>query len=140
LSQAIRPQARPGILDIAPYVPGKSGAAGVRVHKLSSNESPLGASPKAKAAYATCADGLEYYPDGSATMLREAIAARFGLNPDRIVCGAGSDELLQLVAHAFLAPGDEAIYSQHGFLVYPIVIAANGAKALVAPEDNYHAS
>jgi len=139
-SSATRPQPRPGILDIAPYVPGRSGAAGIKLHKLSSNESPLGASLKAKAAFAASADSLEFYPDGSATILREAIAARFGLNPDRIVCGAGSDELLQLIAHAFLSPGDEAIYSQHGFLVYPIVIMANGATARIAPEEDYHAS
>ena len=132
-SSATRPQPRPGILDIAPYVPGRSGAAGIKLHKLSSNESPLGASLKAKAAFAASADSLEFYPDGSATILREAIAARFGLNPDRIVCGAGSDELLQLIAHAFLSPGDEAIYSQHGFLVYPIVIMANGATAPKSP-------
>jgi histidinol-phosphate aminotransferase len=135
-----RPRARPGILDIAPYVPGKSGSAGIKVHKLSSNESPLGASPKAKAAFAACAHSLEFYPDGSATVLRDAIARRYGLNADHIVCGAGSDELLQLIAHAFLGPGDEAIYSQYGFLVYPIAIMANGAKAVVAPEQDYHAS
>jgi histidinol-phosphate aminotransferase len=137
-SPAARPQPRPGILDIAPYVPGKSGAA--KVHKLSSNESPLGASPKARAAFAACAGSLQLYPDGSATQLREAVAARYGLNPDHIVCGAGSDELLQLIAHAFLRPGDEAIYSQHGFLIFPIVIMANGAKAVGAPEEDYRAS
>jgi histidinol-phosphate aminotransferase len=134
---ATRPEPRPGILDIAPYVPGKSGAKGARVHKLSSNESPLGASPAAVAAFRAAADNLELYPDGGATALREAIAARYGLKAENIVCGAGSDELLQLLAHAYLRPGDEAIYSQHGFMVYPIVIAANGATAVVAPEKNY---
>ncbi|MGL4294624.1 MAG: histidinol-phosphate transaminase, partial [Aestuariivirga sp.] len=87
----LRPQPRPGILDIAAYVPGKSGAKGKKVHKLSSNESPLGASPAAVAAFRDAAGKLELYPDGSATALREAIAARYGLNPDAIVCGAGSD-------------------------------------------------
>src|SRR5262249_28842961 len=128
---AIRPKPRPEILEIAPYIPGKSGDGLGKVHKLSSNESPLVPSPKAKAAFIACAQSLELYPDGSARALREAIAARYGLNADHIVCGAGSDELLQLIAHAFLAPGDEAIYSRHGFLVYPIVISANGAKAMV---------
>ena len=71
--------------------------------------------------------------------MREAIAARYGLNAARIVCGAGSDELLQLIAHAYLGPGDEAVYSQHGFLVYPIAIEANGATAVVAPERDLHA-
>ena len=135
----LRPQPRPGILDIAAYVPGKSGAKGKKVHKLSSNELPLGASPAAVAAFRDAAGKLELYPDGSATALREAIAARYGLNPDAIVCGAGSDELLQLIAHAYLGPGDEAIYSEFGFLVYPIAIKSNGATAVVAPERNHTA-
>lgn len=136
-SVSSRPQARPGILDIAPYVPGKSTAKGGKVHKLSSNESPLGASQSAIAAYAAAASHLELYPDGGSTVLREAIAQRYGLNPQAIVCGAGSDELLQLLAHAYLRPGDEAIYSQYGFLVYPIAIASNGATAVVAPERHH---
>ena len=131
-----RPQPRPGILDIEAYVPGKSSTKGAKIHKLSSNESPIGASPKAIDAYRASATTLERYPDGSATALRTAIAQRYGLSPDRIVCGAGSDELLQLLASAYLGEGDEAVYSQYGFLVYPIVISANGAKAIVAPERN----
>jgi histidinol-phosphate aminotransferase len=78
-SDDARPMPRPGILDIAPYVPGKSGPKGVKVHKLSSNESALGASPKAVAAFTAAAASLELYPDGSAGELREAIAARYGL-------------------------------------------------------------
>ena len=132
-----RPMPRPGILDIAAYVPGKSGASGAKVHKLSSNESPLGASPLAIAAFSKASNALELYPDGSATALREAIAGRYGLKPENIVCGAGSDELLQLLAHAYLGPGDEAIYSQFGFLVYPIAIKSNGATAVIAPETNH---
>jgi histidinol-phosphate aminotransferase len=135
-----RPQSRPmpksGILGIAPYVPGKSSAKGTKIHKLSSNESPLGASPKAIEAYRASASTLERYPDGSATALRKAIAQRYGLSAEHIVCGSGSDELLQLLAHAYLGEGDEAVYSQYGFLVYPIAIAANGATAVVAPEIN----
>lgn len=131
-----RPQPRPGILDIEAYVPGKSSAKGSKIHKLSSNESPIGASPKAIEAYRASAATLERYPDGNATALRNAIAQRYGLSADRIVCGAGSDELLQLLASAYLGEGDEAVYSQYGFLVYPIVISANGAKAIVAPEKN----
>jgi len=132
-----RPQPKPGILDIAAYVPGKSGAKGAKVHKLSSNESPIGASQKAIEAYKAAAHALELYPDGAATELRNAIAGRYGLKAENIVCGAGSDELLQLIAHAYLSPGDEAIYSQYGFLVYPIAIQSNGATAVVAPEKNY---
>ena len=137
---ANRPAPKAGILDISPYVPGKSAAKGAKVYKLSSNESPFGASANAVAAYASKSSSLEFYPDGSATALREAIAARYGLNAASIVCGAGSDELLQLLAHAYLNPGDEAIYSQYGFLVYPIAISSNGAKAVVAPEVNHTAS
>jgi histidinol-phosphate aminotransferase len=123
-------------MDIAPYVPGKSGAKGGKVYKLSSNESPLGASPKAIEAFRAQSGTLELYPDGSATALREAIAARFALKAENIVCGAGSDELLQLIAHAYLGPGDEAVYSKHGFLVYPIAIRANGATPVVAEETD----
>ncbi len=138
--EPVRPVPKSGIQDISPYTPGKSSAKGAKVHKLSSNESPFGASPHAIAAYAAKANVLELYPDGSSTALREAIAARYGLNPAAIVCGAGSDELLQLLAHAYLSPGDEAVYSQFGFLVYPIAISSNGAKAIVAPEVNHATS
>src|SRR5438874_8422233 len=135
-----RPQPRPGVLDIDPYVPGKSAAPGVaRVFKLSSNETPLGPSPKAVAAYRAVADHLEDYPDGSAHDLRVAIGRAFGLDPNRIVCGAGSDDLLNLLADAYLADGDEAIHTTHGFLVYPIATLGSGAKPVVAAEKNYTA-
>jgi histidinol-phosphate aminotransferase len=135
---AMRPKPRPGVLDIEAYVPGKSTAPGVaKVFKLSSNETPLGPSPRAIAAYKACAEHLEDYPDGSASELREAIGRAFGLDPDRIVCGAGSDDLLNLLARAYLAEGDEAIHATHGFLVYPIATLAAGAKPVVAPEKNY---
>jgi histidinol-phosphate aminotransferase len=134
---AKKPVPRPGISTIHAYVPGKSAAKGAKIHKLSSNESPIGASAKAVEAFQKAGQSLERYPDGSATALREAIARRYGLSADRIVCGAGSDELLQLLAHAYLGEGDEAIYSQYGFLVYPIAIASNGATAVVAPEKNH---
>jgi histidinol-phosphate aminotransferase len=135
---ANRPQPRPGVLDIAPYVPGKSSAPGVaKVFKLSSNETPLGPSANAIAAYRAAGEHLEDYPDGSALALREAIGAAFGLDPDRIVCGAGSDDLLNLIARAYLKDGDEAIHATHGFLVYPIATLAAGATPVVAPETNY---
>jgi histidinol-phosphate aminotransferase len=135
-----RPKPRPGVLDIEAYVPGKSRAPGVaKVYKLSSNETPLGPSPKAIAAYKDWADRLEEYPDGSASDLRQAIGRAFGLDPDRIVCGAGSDDLLHLLAHAYLVDGDEAIHTTHGFLIYPIVTLGAGAKPVVAPEKNYTA-
>jgi histidinol-phosphate aminotransferase len=135
-----RPQPRPGVLAIDPYVPGKSTAAGVsRVFKLSSNETPLGPSPNAIAAYRSVADRLQDYPDGAATALREAIGRAFGLDPNRIVCGAGSDDLLNLLADAYLGDGDEAIYTTHGFLVYPIATLGSGAKPIVAAEKNHTA-
>jgi histidinol-phosphate aminotransferase len=109
------------------------------VFKLSSNETPLGPSPRAIAAYKACADRLEDYPDGSASELREAIGRAFGLDPDRIVCGAGSDDLLHLLAHAYLVDGDEAIHTTHGFLIYPIVTLGAGAKPVVAPEKDFTA-
>ena len=137
---ATRPQPRPGVLDIAAYVPGKSTAPGVdKVFKLSSNETPLGPSPRAIAAYNEIGKRLEDYPDGSASELREAIGKSFGLDPARIVCGAGSDDLLNLLARAYLADGDEAIHTTHGFLVYPIATLGTGAKPVVAAEKDFTA-
>jgi histidinol-phosphate aminotransferase len=138
---AISPRPRAGVLDIDPYVPGKSSAPNAtRVFKLSSNETPLGPSPRAIAAYRAVAAHLQDYPDGSASELREAIGGVFGLDPDRIVCGAGSDDLLNLLARAYLADGDEAIHTTHGFLVYPIATRGSGARPVVAPEMDYTAS
>jgi len=137
---ATRPQPRPGVLDISPYIPGKSDAPGAaKVFKLSSNETPLGPGECAIAAYRAMGEHLEDYPDGSASALREAIGEVFGLDPARIVCGAGSDDLLNLIADAYLADGDEAIHTTHGFLVYPIATLGSGAKPIVAPETNYTA-
>jgi histidinol-phosphate aminotransferase len=123
-------------MQIDAYVPGKSKAAGVvKIHKLSSNETPLGPSPKAMEAIRTF-DHLELYPDGAATRLREAIAARYGLDPNRIICGTGSDELLSLITNAYVGPGDEGIFTEHGFLVYRIAIQAAGGTPVVAPEKD----
>jgi histidinol-phosphate aminotransferase len=133
-----RPVPNPGILDIAPYTPGKSPVpeAGRKMFKLSANETPFGASPHAIAAYKSAADHLEDYPEGTSRVLREAIGKAYGLDPDRIICGAGSDEILNLLAHTYLSHGDEAISTTHGFLVYPIATMANGAKNVVAAEKN----
>src|ERR1700749_255050 len=137
IMSATRPQPRPGVLEIKAYVPGKSSAPNVaKVYKLSSNESPLGPSPRAVAAYKAWADHLEDYPDGAASDLREAIGRAFGLDPERIVCGAGSDDLLHLLAAAYLADGDEAIHTVHGFLIYPIATLATGAKPVAVKETN----
>src|SRR5438477_11202147 len=118
---ATRPQPRPGVLDIQAYVPGERNAPGLaKVFKLSSNETPLGPSPRALAAYVAAASELQDYPDGSAKALREAIGQAFGLDPDRIVCGAGSDDLLDLLARAYLGDRDEANPTTHAFPGCPI--------------------
>src|SRR5215831_10160698 len=140
MSARKRPQPRPGVLAIDPYVPGKSTAPGAaRVFKLSSNETPLGPSPKALAAYHAVGADLEDYPDGAAIALRQAIGRAFGLDPARIVCGAGSDDLLNLIADAYLHDGDEAIHTTHAFLVYPIATRGSGATPIAAAEKNYTA-
>src|SRR3569833_2698481 len=133
-----RPVPNPGILDIAPYTPGKSPKPepGRKVFKLSANETPFGPSPKAIEAFKSVATHLEDYPEGTSRVLREAIGRTFGLDPERIVCGAGSDEILNLLAHAFLGEGDEAISTTHAFLVYPIATMGCGAKNVVAAESN----
>ena len=134
------PQPKPGILDISAYVPGRSSTApGVKLHKLSSNENPLGPSPKAREAFVAAAGRLEDYPDGQATALRNAIAAAYGLNAANILCSNGSDEILSLLAHAYLAPGEEAIHTEHGFLVYRIATLAAGGRPVVAPETGLKA-
>lgn len=127
-------QPKPSILDITPYVPGRSKSAAKRTIKLSSNESALGVSPKAMAAYEDAAKTLHRYPDGSATELRQAIGEVYGLDPDRIVCGAGSDELIALLIQAYAGLDDEVLYSQYGFLMYPISALKVGAKPIKAPE------
>src|SRR3979411_255183 len=136
-----RPVPNPGILDIAPYTPGKSPVAepGRKVFKLSANETPFGPSPKVMEVYKQAVAHLEDYPEGTSRVLREAIGRGFGLDPDRIICGAGSDEILNLLAHTYLAKGDEAISTAHGFLVYPIATMANGAPKVVAPETGFPA-
>jgi histidinol-phosphate aminotransferase len=135
-----RPQPRPGVLAIDPYAPGKRGATAGKVFKLSSNETPFGPSPKAKEAFRNSADELAIYPDGSARALREAIGARLGLDPAQIVCGAGSDELIFLLAYAFIGPGDEAISTRHGFAIYRIATLAAGGSSVVAEETDLTAN
>ncbi len=131
------PTPKPGILDIAPYVGGRAHAPGVeRVFKLSSNESALGPSPVALAEFGQAAGGIDIYPEGSAKILREAIGEHFGLDPARIVCGNGSDELLTMLAGIYLQPGDEMLFSEHAFLVYRIAALANSAVPVTVPEPD----
>ncbi|WP_295695536.1 histidinol-phosphate transaminase [uncultured Maricaulis sp.] len=129
---------RAGILDIRPYKPGSSEAPGIAEPiKLSSNENALGCSDKAADAMQATASKLHLYPDGGATKLREAIAKAEGLEAENIVCGTGSDELLQLLGRAYLEPGDKVVQSQYGFLVYRLVAMQCGAEFVSAPERDY---
>jgi histidinol-phosphate aminotransferase len=126
---------RPGILDIIPYVGGEAKAPGIeRPIRLASNESALGPSDKAVAAYRALAGEIHRYPDGNAQELREALGRHHRLDPARIVCGAGSDELITLLLRCYAGPGDEVLYSRHGFLMYPINAMAAGATPVAAPE------
>ena len=135
-----KPTPRSTVLAIDAYVPGRSAAPGAaRVFKLSANETPLGPSPRAIEALRDMAGEIALYPEGSSRALREAIGARYALDPDRIIAGAGSDNLLELLALAYIGPGDEGVYSQHGFLEYKIVTLAAGGTPVVAPETNYTA-
>ncbi len=132
-----RPEPNPSVMEIAAYVGGESKIPGVdRVIKLSSNEGPFGPSPMSSKAHALEAETLHRYPDGGAVELRAAIGARFDLDPARIVCGAGSDELIALLCKAYSGSGSEVLYSEHGFLMYPISARAAGAVPVTAPEIN----
>src|SRR5580704_8600687 len=126
---------KPGVLEIHPYVGGRAEVEGVAdVVKLSSNESALGPSREAVEAFESARRSLSVYPEGSAELLRDAIAEVHGLNPDRIVCGNGSDELLSLLAHCYLRPGDEVLFGEHAFLVYKIAALSNSAVPVVVDE------
>src|SRR5215469_9037529 len=126
---------RPGILDITPYIGGEARSRGFeRPIRLASNESALGPSPHAVAAYRALAGEIHRYPEGNAEELREALGRRYGLDPARIVCGAGSDELITLLLRCYAGPGDEVLYSRHGFLMYPIGAKAVGATPVAVPE------
>lgn len=132
------PTPKPWIMAIAPYVPGRSTTDdGRKVAKLSSNENPLGTSPAAKAAFAVAERSLERYPDAGATLLREALAEAYGLDPERIIYGTGSDEILHLAAGAYAGAGDEVMFVHYGFAVYEIAARRVGATPVVAPDKDY---
>ena len=130
---------------IAPYVPGKPIAETARelgmpeadILKMASNESPLGPSPKALAAIRGALSELHYYPDGSGYELKRILSQRLALAPENFVLGNGSNDVLELVARAFLTREDSAVHSQHAFMVYPLAIQAIGAKAIVVPAKAY---
>ncbi|HEX2759837.1 MAG TPA: histidinol-phosphate transaminase, partial [Rhizomicrobium sp.] len=134
----MNPTPKPGILEISPYVGGRSSVPGMaKAFKLSSNESALGPSPAALAAMDQAKASLSLYPEGSGAMLRQALADFHNLDSARIVTsGDGSDALLTMLANAYLRPGDEVVFSQHAFLVYKIATLANSAKPVLVPEKN----
>ena len=151
-----RPSAKPPLVSladlapenvrhIAPYVPGKPigetarelGIPEERILKMASNESPLGPSPRAVDAIRGALDTLHYYPDGSGFELKRKLAPRLGLDPANFVLGNGSNDVLELVARAFLTRDESAVYSRHAFMVYPLAVQAIGAQGIVVPERNY---
>jgi histidinol-phosphate aminotransferase len=131
---------RPSILSVEPYVGGESKVPGVnRIVKLSSNEGPFGPPPAAVAAIAEAAKEANRYPDGGATALREAIGKHHGLDPERLVVGNGSDELLALLILAYGGEGTELVMSAHGFLMYEITGRWAGCNIIKVPEKNLQA-
>jgi histidinol-phosphate aminotransferase len=134
---AEKPVAKPGILDIAQYTPGKSRADGFEHPiKLSSNENILGSSPLAKAAFAGAAERMNLYPDGQANGLRAAVAQHFDLEPERLIFGCGTDEIFALLNQVYLAPGDNIVQGRYGFGAYAIGARACGGVVKFAPEPN----
>ncbi len=137
--------ALPHIRAIAPYVPGKPIAELARefgldeadIVKLASNENPLGISPKAKLAVAAALDDLALYPDGNGFALKQALSARLGVGADQIVLGNGSNDVLELAARVFLAPGRSAVFAEHAFAVYPLAIAACNATPIQVPARDF---
>jgi histidinol-phosphate aminotransferase len=136
-SKAARPVPKAGILDIAAYKPGRSKADGVEHPvKLSANENILGCSEQAAAAYVEAAGKLAHYPAGHADILRDAVSAKYGLEPDRLLFGCGSDEIFQILNQVFLEPGDNIVQGEHGFAAYAIGARACGGHVQMAPEKN----
>ncbi len=132
------PRANPWIGAIAPYTPGEAKlASGVQPIKLSANENPWGPSPVAIEVIRAHAHGVNRYPDGAATRLRQRLAFLHGLDPERIVVGTGSDEILQLLPLIYCAAGDSVVHVRHGFMVYPIAARRAGAEPLAAPDQDY---
>ncbi|MDG1008067.1 MAG: histidinol-phosphate transaminase [Alphaproteobacteria bacterium] len=134
------PTPKDGVLDMPAYVGGREAVDGIdNPFKLSANENPLGASPKALAALETLGDP-SIYPDGSALALRQKLAALHGLDAARIVCGNGSDDILTLLAQAYLGAGDEMLHTAHAFLIYKLAGRATGATPIEVAEDNLTAN
>jgi histidinol-phosphate aminotransferase len=135
---AERPAPKPGIMAIHPYQPGKAKAEGfAQPVKLSANENPLGSSPRAHEAYESAERSLHVYPDPRATIIREAIARRFRLEPERLIFGCGSDEVFALLNQTFLEPGDNMVQGEYGFAAFAIGAYACQAEVRRAKEPNF---
>ncbi len=131
------PKPQPGIMDIALYVSGESKVAGKSdVLKLSSNENPYGFSDKAREAFTRSVQDLHRYPSTDHASLRAAIGEVYGLSADQLICGAGSDEVLQFIATCYAGVGDEIITTEHGFSMYPILAKMVGAVPVEVKENN----
>ena len=131
------PRPRPEVLTISPYVGGESELPGInRIIKLSSNEGAFGVPPGAQEAIRRVAEEVYRYPDGGADALREAIGRRWGLDPARIVCGAGSDDLIYQLCLAYGGPGRDIVMSAHGFSIYYIAGTYAGSRVIKVPERN----
>ena len=131
------PAPRPEILTIQAYVAGEAKVQGVNhILKLSSNEGAFGPPDSAQAAFRQVAPEMHRYPDGGSVALRRAIGARFGLDAERIVCGTGSDELIQHLCHIYGGPGADIIMTMHGFTMYQIAGTYAGSRVLKVPERN----
>lgn len=137
-SRAPRPVPKAGILDIEPYKPGKAKAEGFENPvKMSANENPLGSSPKAQAAYAEAVSKLNIYPDPRTTIVRQAIAETYRLEPERLLFGCGSDEVFAILNQAFVEPGDNVVQGAHAFAAFAIGARACQAEIRSVPEPGY---
>ncbi len=135
------PKPLPQLAGVNAYVPGEAPKnTGGKTYKLASNENPLGASPLAKKVYADLAAKMELYPDGAARELKAALAKKHGLDPARLVLGAGSDDIFLMLGRAYLGPGDESISTKHAFAIYAIIAQQQGAKVVTVGEDNFTAN
>jgi len=137
--------ANPQLRDLVSYEPGKPiedvarelGLDPKSIIKLASNENPLGPSPKAVAAMKTALESCQLYPDGGGWKLRTAIAEKFGMERENVILGNGSNEIIELIGHAFLKPGDEVIAAEHAFVVYKLMATLFGANTIEVPDPNF---
>lgn len=138
MSAIQQPTPQAGIMEISPYVAGKAKTTGApkRIIKLSSNENPWGPSAKAVAAFSSLSTQLHRYPDSGHATFREVIAQYYPAKAENLICGAGSDELIGMLVHAYAGVGDEVLFSRHAFLMYKIYTLSHGATAVMAPEKN----